>query len=60
MKEYVVVRDYSSFSAKNTLWKVLSRPMSNLSDAVREMRFLQTQEGKCKSFRVVNIELEDI
>jgi hypothetical protein len=58
MKEYFVVRDYSGPTAKNTLWKVLSRPFSDKQDAIHWMEWMKTEEGKGKKFRIVTIEEE--
>lgn len=50
---YIVVRDYSGVTAKNTLWKVLSRPFANKQDAINWMNWMKTEEGKGKKFRIV-------
>jgi hypothetical protein len=51
--KYVVVRDYSGPTAKHTLWKVLSRPFTDLQDAIQWMEWMKTEEGWGKQFRIL-------
>ena len=54
-REFYVVRDYSGATAKNTLWKVLSRPFEDRQGAIQWMEWMQTEEGFGKAFRVVEV-----
>lgn len=43
-KRYVVVREYSSVTARNVLWKVLSRPIEGRREAETWREFMEEQE----------------
>lgn len=59
MKEprYIVVREYSSHTARNVLWKVLSREFSNKDSAESWLDFVKSEESHKGSRRYFIMEI---
>jgi len=56
---YYVVRTYSGLTAKNTLWKVLSRRIKDIQDAVNWLEFCKNNEPNTNHEFFIITKVED-